>query len=41
MRRLLQDPGVQTDIVGVFTNKFATDAIRGAGRPEATHLVEV
>jgi len=34
-------PAVQTDIVGVFTNKFATDAIRGAGRPEATHLIEV
>ena len=34
-------PAVQTDITGVMTNKFATDAIRGAGRPEATHLVEV
>jgi len=34
-------PAVQTDIVGVFTNKFATDAIRGAGRPEATHMIEV
>lgn len=34
-------PAVQTDIVGVFTNKFTTDAIRGAGRPEATHLLEV
>jgi aerobic carbon-monoxide dehydrogenase large subunit len=34
-------PAVQTDIVGVFTNKMATDAIRGAGRPEATHLIEV
>jgi carbon-monoxide dehydrogenase large subunit len=32
---------VQTDIVGVFTNKFATDAVRGAGRPEATHAIEV
>jgi carbon-monoxide dehydrogenase large subunit len=32
---------VQTDITGVFTNKCATDAIRGAGRPEATHMVEV
>ncbi|HEX2084842.1 MAG TPA: xanthine dehydrogenase family protein molybdopterin-binding subunit, partial [Solirubrobacteraceae bacterium] len=31
----------KTDIVGVFTNKFTTDAIRGAGRPEATHLLEV
>ncbi|HEY3019701.1 MAG TPA: xanthine dehydrogenase family protein molybdopterin-binding subunit, partial [Solirubrobacteraceae bacterium] len=34
-------PNVQTDIVGVFTNKMSTDAIRGAGRPEATHLIEV
>ncbi len=34
-------PAVQTDIVGVFTNKAPTDAIRGAGRPEATHMVEV
>ena len=34
-------PAVQTDIVGVFTNKFTTDAIRGAGRPEATHLIEL
>ena len=34
-------PAVQTDIVGVFTNKVSTDAIRGAGRPEATHMVEV
>ena len=32
---------VQTDIVGVFTNKFTTDAIRGAGRPEATHMIEL
>ncbi len=34
-------PNVKTDIVGVFTNKFPTDAIRGAGRPEAIHIVEV
>ncbi len=34
-------PAVHTDIVGVFTNKFPTDAIRGAGRPEATHMIEV
>lgn len=32
---------VQTDLVGVFTNTHATDAIRGAGRPEATHAIEV
>jgi carbon-monoxide dehydrogenase large subunit len=34
-------PAVQTDITGVMTNKCATDAIRGAGRPEAAHLIEV
>jgi carbon-monoxide dehydrogenase large subunit len=34
-------PAVQTDIVGVMTHKMATDAIRGAGRPEATHMIEV
>jgi aerobic carbon-monoxide dehydrogenase large subunit len=34
-------PRVRTDITGVFTNKFPTDATRGAGRPEATHLVEL
>jgi aerobic carbon-monoxide dehydrogenase large subunit len=32
---------VRTDVIGVFTNKFTTDAIRGAGRPEATHFIEV
>lgn len=34
-------PRVRTDITGVFTNKFPTDATRGAGRPEATHFLEV
>jgi carbon-monoxide dehydrogenase large subunit len=34
-------PAVHTEVVGVFTNKFPTDAVRGAGRPEATHLIEV
>jgi carbon-monoxide dehydrogenase large subunit len=34
-------PAVQTDVTGVFTNKFPTDAVRGAGRPEAAHLIEV
>src|SRR5438105_12269591 len=34
-------PAVKTDIVGVFTNKCPTDAIRGAGRPEATDMIEV
>ena len=34
-------PAVHTDITGVFTNKMPTDAIRGAGRPEATHMIEM
>lgn len=34
-------PAVKTDITGVFTNRCPTDAIRGAGRPEATHMIEV
>ena len=34
-------PAVVTDVTSVHTNKFPTDAIRGAGRPEATHMIEV
>ena len=34
-------PSIQLDFVGVFTNKFATDAIRGAGRPEVTYWIEL
>jgi carbon-monoxide dehydrogenase large subunit len=34
-------PAVRMTITGVFTNKMATDAIRGAGRPEVTHQLEV
>ncbi len=33
-------PAVRMDIVGVYTNKMSTDAYRGAGRPEATYLIE-
>lgn len=33
-------PAVDIEWVGVFTNKMATDAYRGAGRPEATYLIE-
>ena len=33
-------PAVSIEYVGVFTNKMATDAYRGAGRPEATFLIE-
>ena len=32
---------IDLHFTGVFTNKFATDAIRGAGRPEMTHWVEI
>ncbi len=31
---------VECHLVGVFTNTMSTDAYRGAGRPEATFLVE-
>ena len=34
-------PAIKTEIVGVLTNKYMTDAIRGAGRPEMTHMLEV
>lgn len=43
---LLMAPGcyrisnVATECIGVFTNTMATDAYRGAGRPEATYLIE-
>ncbi|MFQ5850045.1 MAG: xanthine dehydrogenase family protein molybdopterin-binding subunit [Candidatus Binatia bacterium] len=33
-------PCVSIEVTGVFTNKVATDAYRGAGRPEATYAVE-
>jgi carbon-monoxide dehydrogenase large subunit len=33
-------PAVRMDLVAVFTHKMATDAYRGAGRPEATYLIE-
>jgi carbon-monoxide dehydrogenase large subunit len=33
-------PALKFDQVGVLTNKMATDAYRGAGRPEATFLIE-
>ncbi|MEE9273838.1 MAG: xanthine dehydrogenase family protein molybdopterin-binding subunit, partial [bacterium] len=31
---------IEMKATGVFTNKIATDAYRGAGRPEATYLLE-
>ncbi len=33
-------PALKFDQVGALTNKMATDAYRGAGRPEATYLIE-
>ena len=33
-------PAIQINITACFTNKMATDAYRGAGRPEATYIVE-
>ncbi len=33
-------PAVRVELTGVFTNKMATDAYRGAGRPEATFFIE-
>jgi aerobic carbon-monoxide dehydrogenase large subunit len=33
-------PAINMTCTGVFTNKMATDAYRGAGRPEATYLIE-
>jgi carbon-monoxide dehydrogenase large subunit len=34
-------PAIDITIEGAFTNKFPTDAIRGAGRPEATYWIEL
>ncbi len=33
-------PAVWVETTGVFTNKMSTDAYRGAGRPEATYVIE-
>ena len=33
-------PAIHEDVFGVFTNTTPTDAYRGAGRPEATFMVE-
>jgi carbon-monoxide dehydrogenase large subunit len=35
-----QIPNMDTECIGVFTNTMPTDAYRGAGRPEATYLIE-
>lgn len=33
-------PNVHTEVFGVLTNTTPTDAYRGAGRPEATYIIE-
>jgi carbon-monoxide dehydrogenase large subunit len=33
-------PAIAIEVTGVFTNKMSTDAYRGAGRPEATYVIE-
>jgi carbon-monoxide dehydrogenase large subunit len=33
-------PAIRVEITGVLTNKMSTDAYRGAGRPEATYMIE-
>jgi carbon-monoxide dehydrogenase large subunit len=31
---------MRMDVIGVYTHKMSTDAYRGAGRPEATYVIE-
>ncbi|HXG53054.1 MAG TPA: xanthine dehydrogenase family protein molybdopterin-binding subunit [candidate division Zixibacteria bacterium] len=33
-------PAIAIEVKGAFTNKMSTDAYRGAGRPEATYVIE-
>jgi carbon-monoxide dehydrogenase large subunit len=33
-------PNVFCEVIGVYTNTVFTDAYRGAGRPEATYVLE-
>ena len=40
MQGLYTTPLVHVDVTGVFTHTVAVDAYRGAGRPEATYLLE-
>jgi len=40
MQGLYTTPKVNVDVTGVFTNTTPVDAYRGAGRPEATYLLE-
>jgi carbon-monoxide dehydrogenase large subunit len=40
MQGLYVTPKINVDVTGVFTNTVMVDAYRGAGRPEATYLLE-
>ncbi len=40
LQGLYTTPAVHVDVTGVFTNSTPVDAYRGAGRPEATYLLE-
>jgi carbon-monoxide dehydrogenase large subunit len=33
-------PTISIEVIAAFTNKMSTDAYRGAGRPEATYVIE-
>ena len=40
LQGLYTTPAVYVDVTAVFTNTVPVDALRGAGRPEATYLLE-
>lgn len=40
LQGLYVTPKINVDVTGVFTNTVMVDAYRGAGRPEATYLLE-
>ncbi len=40
LQGLYKTPAIHVDVTGVFTNTTPVDAYRGAGRPEATYLLE-
>lgn len=40
LQGLYTTPKVNVDVTGIFTHTTAVDAYRGAGRPEATYLLE-